>query len=100
MVHDAAVADGVGWGVRFPFSGDAVFYHQVTFRKWLVVVEVAVLFVKLAVLVISAFDDDVFYAEGVAEIFSGSVMIDFYGPVVDVFAIDRKRIRMHSRNSC
>lgn len=50
----------------------------------------SVLIIELFVVVVADFEDTVFHAEGIGEVFSEGVSCDFYGPAVEVFSVEKR----------
>ena len=58
------------------------------FRKWFVVVEMRKLVIKISVLIVSYLNHIIYYPKCTSEIFANLVVMDFNGPVVNVFSIE------------
>jgi len=89
MIHDAAVEDGVGRSIVPPFINETILEFEMIPGERFFIVEMAELFIEMIILVVPHFYDTFFSTECITEVLANFVMLDFYKPVVEIFAIEK-----------
>ena len=90
MKHNAAIEDGIGRRVFFPFVGKTILELQVIPRKRLFIIQMAKLVVECAILIIAHPDHIVFNPKRIAEVDARLVVMDLDDPVVYIFTVEER----------
>src|SRR5690606_41887008 len=89
MEHYPTVFYGITWGSRVQFPYKTILYHQMIIGIGSVVVQVAITFIKIALIVVIAhFYDTIFHPKGVAIIVPNFIMVNFSGPILNILSIE------------
>src|SRR5215216_6727319 len=90
MDHHAAVELGPGWGIGYGGTGEPVFEAQDVVRVREVAVEMAELFVELAVPVVAHLEYAILDAKGVRVVLARRMLGDLGGPAGKVAAVEQR----------
>lgn len=90
MIHNAGVSIGVAGGILQPLIGKSILPFEMKRGKWLLIEKMAVPVLKCTIIVIVHLNRAVFDPKGILVVVANFVMVDFWCPAREIFAIENR----------
>ncbi|MNT57677.1 hypothetical protein D3C72_1950640 [compost metagenome] len=87
MKHQTTVAQSVRGCSFLQIAVKPIFQFDMIMRVGCIVIKMTILLIKVAITIIIDLDDLVFYTKSLGKVFTDLMMMDFYCPVIQIFAI-------------